>query len=60
MAVQPITGMMRRTLILDLSLALGIGFVFGNAFWYGYHMPRTNKRDDHYKKLEEQRAARLN
>ncbi|KAK4168282.1 hypothetical protein QBC43DRAFT_201696 [Cladorrhinum sp. PSN259] len=55
---KPVTGMLRRGLILDLSIALGLGFVFGNAFWYGYHMPRTNARDNYYKKLEEQRAAK--
>lgn len=25
---------------------------------YGYHMPRTNARDNYYKKLEDERAAR--
>ncbi|KAK4460768.1 hypothetical protein QBC42DRAFT_288238 [Cladorrhinum samala] len=55
---KPVTGMLRRGLILDLSIALGLGFTFGNAFWYGYHMPRTNARDNYYKKLEEQRAAK--
>ncbi|KAJ4287521.1 hypothetical protein N0V88_007623 [Collariella sp. IMI 366227] len=25
---------------------------------YGYHMPRTNARDNYYKKIEEERAAR--
>ncbi|KAG7286805.1 Cytochrome c oxidase copper chaperone [Staphylotrichum longicolle] len=58
MAVQPITGMLRRGLITDLSIALGLGFAFGNAFWYGYHVPRTNARDNYYKKIEEQRATR--
>ncbi|KAK3347203.1 hypothetical protein B0T25DRAFT_584238 [Lasiosphaeria hispida] len=58
MAVAPITGMLRRTLILDLGIALGLGFVFGNAYWYGYHVPRTNMRDNFYKKLEEDRVAK--
>ncbi|KAK3942913.1 hypothetical protein QBC46DRAFT_339166 [Diplogelasinospora grovesii] len=57
-AIKPITGMLRRNLILDIGLALGVGFAFGNAYWYGYHMPRTNKRDNYYKKLEDERAAR--
>ncbi|KAK1827509.1 hypothetical protein QBC39DRAFT_375601 [Podospora conica] len=50
--------MLRRGLILDLGLGLGLGFVFGNAFWYGYHVPRTEKRDNFYRKLEEERAAK--
>ncbi|KAM7184971.1 hypothetical protein V8F33_012674 [Rhypophila sp. PSN 637] len=58
MAIAPITGMLRRTLILDLGTALGLGFVMGNVFWYGYHAPRTAKRDAFYAKLEEERASR--
>ncbi|KAI8623111.1 hypothetical protein F5Y19DRAFT_482068 [Xylariaceae sp. FL1651] len=58
MAVQPITGMLRRGLVTDLSIALGIGMVMGSAYWYGYHMPRTNARDAFYKKLEAERASR--
>ncbi|EGO55929.1 hypothetical protein NEUTE1DRAFT_95878 [Neurospora tetrasperma FGSC 2508] len=58
-AVRPITGMLRRGLILDIGIALGAGFVMANAYWYGYHMPRTNARDNYYKKLEEERAARM-
>ncbi|CAK7265966.1 Cytochrome c oxidase subunit 7A [Sporothrix epigloea] len=58
MAIQPITGMLRRTLIMDIGLGLGLGFVMGNVFWYGYHMPRTNARDAHYVKLEAERAAK--
>ncbi|KAJ2982750.1 hypothetical protein NQ176_g1180 [Zarea fungicola] len=57
MAVAPITGMLRRRLILDLSIGLGAGLVMANAFWYGYHVPRRNLRDDYYSKLEEKRAA---
>ncbi|KAK4205508.1 hypothetical protein QBC40DRAFT_271086 [Triangularia verruculosa] len=57
-AFKPITGMLRRGLILDLSVGLGLGIAGGSAFWYGYHMPRVNARDAHYRKLEEERAAR--
>ncbi|KAG9251727.1 uncharacterized protein F5Z01DRAFT_662768 [Emericellopsis atlantica] len=57
MAVKPITGMLRRNLVLDLGISFGIGFVMANWFWYGYHMPRTNARDNFYAKLEEKRAS---
>ncbi|KAI5462728.1 hypothetical protein BGZ63DRAFT_384616 [Mariannaea sp. PMI_226] len=57
MAIRPITGILRRNLVLDLSIALGSGFVMANVFWYGYHMPRTDARDNHYIKLEAERAA---
>jgi len=34
MAVKPITGMLRRNLVLDLGISFGIGFVMANWFWY--------------------------
>ncbi|KAF3760996.1 cytochrome-c oxidase, subunit VIIa [Cryphonectria parasitica EP155] len=58
MAVQPIVGMLRRGLITDLGIALGLGFAMGNVFWYGFHMPRTHARDNYYKNLEDERASR--
>ncbi|KAH7030693.1 uncharacterized protein B0I36DRAFT_362521 [Microdochium trichocladiopsis] len=58
MAVKPITGMLRRGLVTDLSIALGLGTVMGSAFWYGYHMPRTHARDNFYQQLESERAAK--
>ncbi|KJZ72475.1 Cytochrome c oxidase subunit 7A [Hirsutella minnesotensis 3608] len=57
MAIAPITGMLRRRLVLDLAIGLGSGFAMANWYWYGYHVPRTNARDAYYTKLEEQRAA---
>ncbi|KUI73007.1 Cytochrome c oxidase subunit 7A [Cytospora mali] len=58
MAVKPIVGMLRRNLILDLGIALGLGFAMGNAFWYGFHMPRVHARDNFYKALEDERLAK--
>ncbi|EHA55934.1 Cytochrome c oxidase copper chaperone [Pyricularia oryzae] len=57
MAIKPIVGMLRRGLILDLSIGLSLGTAMGSLYWYGYHVPRTNMRDNYYKKLEDQRAA---
>ncbi|KAI2640044.1 cytochrome c oxidase subunit COX9 [Xylaria nigripes] len=59
MAIKPITGMLKRNLLTNLGIGLGLGFIFGSAYWYGYHMPRTNGRDAFYKKLEAERAARI-
>ncbi|KAI5860817.1 cytochrome-c oxidase, subunit VIIa [Durotheca rogersii] len=58
MAIKPITGMLRRGLITDISVALGLGVTFGTLFWHGFHMPRTHARDAFYRKLEADRAAR--
>ncbi|KAH8811855.1 hypothetical protein F5884DRAFT_855185 [Xylogone sp. PMI_703] len=56
-AVKPVVGMLRRGLIVDLSVAFGLGLSAGSAFWYGYHVPAVRKRDAYYAKIEEQRAA---
>ncbi|ETN45418.1 uncharacterized protein HMPREF1541_09249 [Cyphellophora europaea CBS 101466] len=56
MPVKPITGMLRRGLVLDLAIAGGLGTTFGYLWWYGYHLPRVRARDQFYAKLEDQRA----
>ncbi|KAJ5481247.1 hypothetical protein N7475_000059 [Penicillium sp. IBT 31633x] len=69
-AIPPITGMLRRGLVLDLSTAfapgtiadesvsaLGFGTTFGYLWWYGYHLPRVRERDTYYARLEAERAS---
>ncbi|KAL4796288.1 hypothetical protein BDV19DRAFT_388427 [Aspergillus venezuelensis] len=56
-AIAPITGMLRRNLVLDLSTAFGFGTTFGYLWWYGYHLPRVRARDNYYNRLEQERAA---
>ncbi|KAI0108044.1 cytochrome-c oxidase, subunit VIIa [Daldinia grandis] len=60
MAIAPITGMLRRGLVTDLGIALGLGVTFGSLYWHGYHMPRTHARDNFYRQLEQERAAARN
>ncbi|GAB1732362.1 hypothetical protein NU195Hw_g7306t1 [Hortaea werneckii] len=57
--VKPITGMLRRGLVLDLSVAFGLGTASGYFWWYGFHMPAVRRRDLFYAKLEDQRAEAL-
>ncbi|KAE9987096.1 hypothetical protein EG328_003878 [Venturia inaequalis] len=59
MAIKPITGMLRRGLVLDLSVAFGLGLSGGYAWWYGYHIPAVRRRDAFYQKLEDKRAKAL-
>ncbi|KAF8426961.1 hypothetical protein EV426DRAFT_427346 [Tirmania nivea] len=59
MAIQPIVGRLRRGLIMDLSVATGLGVGFAYYFWYGYHVPAIRRRDAFYAKLERERAATL-
>ncbi|KKZ66819.1 cytochrome c oxidase subunit 7 [[Emmonsia] crescens] len=58
-AIKPITGMLRRGLVLDLSTAFGLGATSGYLFWYGYHLPRVRARDRLYARLEVERAQGL-
>ncbi|KAL2006925.1 hypothetical protein VTN00DRAFT_9593 [Thermoascus crustaceus] len=55
-ALPPITGMLRRTLVLDLSTALGLGTTFGYLWWYGFHLPRVRARDTYYSRIEQERT----
>ncbi|KAI5853218.1 hypothetical protein DFP73DRAFT_590271 [Morchella snyderi] len=57
MAIAPIVGRLRKGLVLDLSVSLGIGTSMGYLFWYGYHIPSIRQRDAFYAKLERQRIA---
>ncbi|KAL7421175.1 Cytochrome c oxidase subunit 7A [Cryptotrichosporon argae] len=52
MPVAPIVGKLRKRLITDLTMALGLGTAGGYAFWYGVHLPMMKKRDDFYLKYE--------
>ncbi|KAF2175682.1 cytochrome c oxidase family protein-like protein [Zopfia rhizophila CBS 207.26] len=57
--VKPITGMLRRAVVLDITVALGLGVTAGYAFWYGYHVPAVRHRDTFYQKIEDERARNL-
>ncbi|KAJ6257341.1 hypothetical protein Dda_8230 [Drechslerella dactyloides] len=57
MAIAPITGRLRRGLVMDLGIAIGGGLVCGYGWWYGYHRPTIHRRDAFYVKLEQERAA---
>ncbi|KAF2257749.1 cytochrome c oxidase family protein-like protein [Lojkania enalia] len=59
MAIKPITGMLRRQAVLDISVALGLGTASGYAWWYGYHVPAVRHRDQFYQKIEEERAKAM-
>ncbi|KAF1924590.1 uncharacterized protein M421DRAFT_424725 [Didymella exigua CBS 183.55] len=51
--------MLRRQVVLDLSVAMGLGVTAGYGWWYGYHVPAVRHRDAFYQKLEDERAAAL-
>ncbi|RSH78362.1 uncharacterized protein EHS24_002086 [Apiotrichum porosum] len=54
--VAPITGMIRKQLLTDIGVGLGLGTLGGYYFWYAVHVPMMKKRDDFYAKLEASKA----
>ncbi len=48
MPIAPITGTLKRRIILDLSTALTLGLIGGYGWWYGFHKPYVAKRDAWY------------
>ena len=54
----PIVGKLRRQILLDISVAFGIGMTMGYLFWYGYHVPAVRRRDMYYERLEKERTAK--
>ena len=54
----PIVGKLRRQILLDISVAFGIGLTMGYLFWYGYHVPAVRRRDIFYERLEKERIAK--
>jgi len=59
MAIAPITGKLRRRLITDLSVAMGLGVAGGYLFWFGFHLPSVRRREEFYLKYENEKKARL-
>jgi len=43
--IRPITGKLRKRLVLDLSVGLGLGTAGGYAFWYVFFHPSFRKHD---------------
>ncbi|KAG2185935.1 hypothetical protein INT43_002373 [Umbelopsis isabellina] len=52
MPIAPIAGKLRKRLILDISVSLGLGLTGGYAWWNLYHIPSVQRRDAFYAKLE--------
>ncbi|KAK3066530.1 Cytochrome c oxidase subunit 7A [Teratosphaeriaceae sp. CCFEE 6253] len=58
-ADRPLPQMLRKGLVLDLSVAFGLGTACGYFWWYGFHIPHTRRRDIFYAGLEDERAKAL-
>ncbi|AMD19929.1 HCL222Wp [Eremothecium sinecaudum] len=55
--IAPITGTLKKKIIFDISVGFTIGGVLGAAWWWGFHVPKVNKREDYYAKLAKEKAA---
>ncbi|KAK7207172.1 hypothetical protein BZA70DRAFT_270654 [Myxozyma melibiosi] len=52
MAIPPITGMLKRAVIRDITIALSLGFVGGSYYWNHMNLPYIQRREEGQRKLE--------
>ena len=55
MAIAPITGTLKKRIILDIALGFSIGGTMASYWWWGYHKKLINRREDYYAKLAAQK-----
>ncbi|KAG0148912.1 hypothetical protein CROQUDRAFT_371502 [Cronartium quercuum f. sp. fusiforme G11] len=56
MPIAPITGKLRKRLLLDLTASLGLGTAGAYSWWYLYHVPKMRHQESVYAKLNAARA----
>lgn len=56
MPIAPITGKLRKRVLLDLSASLGLGTAAAYGWWYGYHIPKMRHQQNVYAKINAARA----
>ncbi|OAV89063.1 hypothetical protein PTTG_28828 [Puccinia triticina 1-1 BBBD Race 1] len=56
MAIAPITGKLRKRILLDLSVSLGLGTAAAYTWWYGYHVPKMRHQQNVYARINSTRA----
>jgi len=56
MPIAPITGQLRRRILIDIGGGLTAGLACAYGYWYGIHLPAVHKREQFYLKLEKERA----
>jgi cytochrome c oxidase subunit 7 len=52
MAIAPITGILKKKIITDITIGFVCGFGLAAAYWEFEHMPIVRKRDAYYAKLK--------
>lgn len=54
MAIAPITGFMKRRIIIDISVGMALGSVLG-VFWWRSHTKMVETRENYYAALAEKK-----
>ncbi|KAK0214770.1 hypothetical protein EDD18DRAFT_1459025 [Armillaria luteobubalina] len=57
MAIAPITGMLRKRFIVDLTCSLSLATAGAYTFWYGYHLKAVENHENFYLQLEKAKLA---
>lgn len=57
MAIAPITGILTKKIVVDVSIGFTIGITAASYWWWGFHKPMVAQREDYYAKLAKQAAA---
>jgi cytochrome c oxidase subunit 7 len=55
MAIAPIVGKLRKSLITDIAISFGFGIGGGYAYWYGIHLPSVQQKEMYYAKIKNQK-----
>jgi len=55
MAIAPITGTLKRKIIVDVSTGFVLGLGFASYWWWGFHKEKVDKREAYYAKLAAQK-----
>lgn len=54
-AISPITGTLRKRIVLDILTGFAIGGAMASYWWWGFHMKVINKREAFYADLAEKK-----
>ncbi|ODQ67887.1 cytochrome c oxidase subunit 7A [Nadsonia fulvescens var. elongata DSM 6958] len=55
--IKPITGTLKRRIIIDISVGFGLGGAMASAWWWGFHQPMVAKRDAWYIENDKAKSA---
>lgn len=54
--IAPITGTLKKKIAVDISIGFSLGMVFASYWWWGFHKPVVQRREDYYASLAKQQA----